>query len=207
MSYQLKTNTPPPTPFTVGRLFLIWLQIGATSFGGGPVTQYMIQENFIYKYRWISAEEYTNILAICQVAPGINLFAITILIGKRLAGWVGIALSLLGLILPSALITIGITSIYASFRESPKVQAMLHTVFAAIFGISLATTWRNAKPVFKKNREQGSLAFWVSVGIVTGCALIFLFFNPPVIYLYLLGGLSGAFAYGSLAKNKRGNNQ
>jgi chromate transporter len=188
---------------TVRRLFLTWLRIGFTSFGGGAITQYLIQENFIYKHQWITAEEYANIIAMCQIAPGINIIAYTILIGKRLAGGVGIVVSLIGLILPSAVITIGISSIYASIREIPRVQSSLHTVFAAIFGISLATTWRNAKPIVNGNRQRGTLVFWATLGIVIGSALIYIFFNPPVIVLYLLGGICGALVYWHAAKRER----
>ena len=116
----------------------------------------------------------------CQIAPGINIIAYTILIGKRLAGWVGILVSLSGLILPSAAITIGISSIYAAIRQDARVQNSLRTVFAAIFGISLATNWRNTKPIFGSNRKQGSLVFGVTLGIIIGIALIYVFLNPPV---------------------------
>jgi chromate transporter len=190
-------------PCTIHRLFLTWLRIGFSSFGGGAITQYMIQENFIYKYHWITDEEYANIIAMCQIAPGINIIAYTILIGKRLAGWVGILVSLSGLILPSAAITIGISSIYAVIRQNARVQNSLRTVFAAIFGISLATNWRNIKPILGSNRRRGVLVFGVTLGIIIGSALIYILLNPPVIVLYLIGGLCGALAYWQAAKGKQ----
>ncbi|HBF38830.1 MAG TPA: chromate transporter [Firmicutes bacterium] len=195
----------PDTPCTLQRLFLTWLRIGFTSFGGGAITQYMIQENFIYKYHWLTDEEYANIIAMCQIAPGINLIAYTILIGKRLAGWLGILVSLLGLILPSAAITIGISAIYIRIHQNARVQNSLRTVFAAIFGISLATNWRNIKPIFGSNRKRGSLLFGVTLGIIVGSALLYVLFNPPVVVLYLFGGLCGALAYWQAAKRKKEN--
>jgi len=202
---QMNNNSPLTTgvPFTVGRLFLTWLRIGCTSFGGGSITQYLIQENFIYKYQWLTAEEYANIIAMSQVVPGINLIAYTILIGKKLAGWVGIALSLLGLILPSVAITIGISSVYAVIRESALVQNSLRTAFAAIFGISLATNWRNVRPIIQNSRKRGALIFGSVLGIIGGSALLFIFFNPPVILLYLFGGLVGALVYWRAARKDR----
>lgn len=181
--------------FTINRLFLMWLRIGFTSFGGGAVTQYLIQEIFIYKQKWITAEEYANIIAICQIAPGINIIAYTILIGKRLAGWRGIFVSLIGLILPSAAITIGISAIYARISELPKVQAVFRAVFAAIFGIALATNWRNVRPILESNRKRGLLTFFVTLGIMIGSAMMYVLLDPPVIVLYLLGGLCGSLTY------------
>ena len=181
--------------FTIIRLFFTWVQIGFTSFGGGATTQYLIQESFIYKHKWINAEEYTNFIGMCQITPGINIIAYTILIGKRLAGWVGILVSLIGLILPSAAITIGISAIYVSISKFPKVHSALHTVFAAIFGIALATNWRNVRPILVKNNKHGSLSLGVTLGIMISSAIIYVLLNPPVIVLYLFGGLCGAFTY------------
>lgn len=189
--------------FTIKGLFLAWLRIGLTSFGGGTVTQYLIQESFIYKRQWITGEEYAKIMAMSQIVPGINIIAYTILIGKRLGGWTGIGVSLLGLILPSAAITVGISSIYASFSEVPKVQASLRTVFAAIFGIAIATSWRNVQPIITNNRNRGVLAMGVTLVILIGSALVYVCFNPPVFLLYLFGGLCGALAYSYMAKKER----
>ncbi len=187
---------------TILKLFLTWLKIGFTSFGGGAITQYLIQENFIYKHKWITAESYANIIGMCQITPGINIIAYTILIGKQLAGWLGIFVSVLGLILPSAAITVGISAIYMSLSQFHRVQSALHTVFAAIFGISLATNWRNIRPILRNNRQQGLLVFIVSLVILIGSGLIYVFFYPSVIVLYLLGGLSGSFIYWYVARKK-----
>lgn len=188
-------SAPPPTGVGIVPLFLAWLRIGLTSFGGGAITQYLIQESFIYKNRWISAEEYANILAMCQIAPGTNIIGYTIIIGKRLAGWPGIAVSLSGLILPSAAITIGITAIYSRFSELAGVQASLRAVFAAIFGIALATNWRNVRPILLKNRQRGRCAFGITLAIMLCSVVIYLRFHPPVLVLYLLGGGCGALSY------------
>jgi chromate transporter len=177
------------------RLLATWLRIGATSYGGGAVVQYLIQEHFIHKHKWLSAEEYTRILATCQITPGLTLIAITITIGQRFGGWRGIAISLAGLILPSASITIAMTAVYASVRDLPAVQAALRAVFASIVGISLATSWRNTAPILRGSRQRGPATFTTALAILGGSALLFVLFNPPVIFLYALGGLAGAFVY------------
>lgn len=189
--------------FTIARLFLTWLKIGFTSFGGGATTQYLIQENFIYKYKWITSEEYASIIGMCQITPGMNIIAYTILIGKRLASFLGIFVSLFGLILPSATITVIISSVYINISKSSIVHSALHTVFAAIFGIALATNWRNVQPILVKNHKRGLLPFVITVGIMIGSAIIYIFLNPPVIVLYLLGGLCGAVTYFYISTKKQ----
>ncbi len=199
---KLITTTAVPTP-TIEQLFLTWLRIGFTSFGGGAVTQYLIQEHFIYKHKWITASEYARILAMCQITPGMNIIAVTILIGKQLGSRMGIVVSLAGLMLPSAGITMGMAAIYTTVSESSRAQAALRAVFAAIFGIALVTNWRNVRPILISNYKNGPLALSIALGILLGSAIIYVIFNPPVVVLYLLGGLCGAVTYWQMAKKAR----
>ncbi|WP_378952267.1 chromate transporter [Pelosinus sp. sgz500959] len=188
---------------TTSQLFRAWLYIGFTSFGGGAVTSYLIQETFIYKHKWITEEDYARILAMCQIVPGINILATTILIGKQLRGGMGIAVSLTGLVLPSAIITVGMAAIYASLSNFSRVQAALRAVFAAIFGISIATNWRNVKPILESNLRRGSFSLLTMLSIMIGSGISYVFFQPPVSVLYLVGGLCGALTYWYAAKNIR----
>ena len=189
--------------FTIARLFFTWFQIGALSFGGGATTQYLIQEKFIYKHKWITGEEYSNIIGVSQMAPGINIISYTILIGKKLGGWLGIFVSLIGLLIPSAVITVALTAIYTCVSKESRVHSALHTIFPAIFGISLATSWRNVSPILKKNYKQGHLVFGITIAIIMGSGAIYMLLNPSVIVLYILGGLGGAVTYWYISKKKK----
>ncbi|MDU2063615.1 MAG: chromate transporter [Sporomusaceae bacterium] len=184
----------PASP-TLLQLFCVWVQIGFTSFGGGAVTQYLIQEHFIYKHHWVTEEEYAVIVAMCQITPGMNIIAYTILIGKKLGGRFGIALSLLGLILPSAAITVLLSAVYLGMSEYPRVQAMLRTVFAAIFGIALATNWRNVKPILRKNYRTSQSRLILSGMILSGSAIAYYVWQPPVFVLYITGALAASLVY------------
>ena len=64
-------------------------------------------------------------LALCTLAPGINLIALTIQIGRKLAGAGGIAASLAGLLLPSAAITCVLAALFTQVATQPGVQAAL----------------------------------------------------------------------------------
>jgi len=64
----------------------------------------LIQRTFIDRHKWLSIEEFAYFWNLCVLTPGINLIAVTVLIGRKLGGVGGIAVSLAGLLLPSALI-------------------------------------------------------------------------------------------------------
>lgn len=189
-----------PTP---SQLFTTWLRIGATSFGGGVMTQYLIQEHFIHRNHWVTETEYSQILAMSQLSPGMALIAICILLGKRLGGTRGVTLSLLGLILPSALITVGLTAAYTLSSQLPHIQAMLRGVFAAIFGVGLVTNWRNIHPVLVRAQKRGPIVLGIALSILLGCASCYLLFHPPVGILYLVGGLCGSVGYACVAKHRK----
>ena len=141
--------------FSLYKLFITWFIVGATSFGGGAITQFLIQEHFIYKRKWLQPSEYVHFLGMCQLTPGMNIIGLTILIGQHLGKRKGVIISMLGLILPSAAITVGLTAVYTTLSSYPHMQSMLRALFAAILGISFATNWRNLKPILIDGYKRG----------------------------------------------------
>ena len=188
---------PTPSVLTLART---WLRIGCTSFGGGSVVQRMIYDTFITKNKWITPEAYTRIFAMCELTPGITLFAICILIGYRLKGVLGGMVSLLALVLPSAAITILMTALYAQVRDLPPVQTALKGVFAAIFGVGLALDWRIGKPILTQARQHGWVPFFIYAAILLGSIALYVAIKPPVAVLYLGGGLIGALTAKAFVK-------
>lgn len=105
-----------PRPST-WQLFRIWAGVGLQSFGGGASTTFLIQRAFIEKHRWLSIEEFMHLWSLCLLTPGINLVALTVLIGKKLGGTRGIVASLAGMLLPSAAITCLLAAIFKQIEH------------------------------------------------------------------------------------------
>src|SRR5262245_46439477 len=116
---------------------LIWLNIGIQSFGGGAATLYLIRRAAVEQHGWLTDEEFTRYWGICQISPGINLVGLSILIGWRVARWLGVALALAGLLVPSAAITVALTAGYASVEQVPVVRAALRGMAPATVGLGL----------------------------------------------------------------------
>lgn len=177
---------------TLTDLARTWLRIGCTSFGGGSVVQRMIYDTFISKQRWITPEDYTRIFAMCELTPGITLFAICILTGYRLKGLPGSAVSLLSFVVPSATVTILMTALYVNVREHPAVQAALKGIFAAVFGVGLAMDWRIGRPILAAARKNSRFTFAAYLTILLASLVIYALFKPPVAALYIAGAALGA---------------
>jgi chromate transporter len=171
-----------------------WLTVGLQSFGGGMATLALIRRGFVEDRAWITEEEFTRFWAICQLAPGINLISFAILIGRRLGGAAGIAVALSGMLLPSAAITVAMTAVYASIRESAEVKAALGAVIPTTVGLGLATAIKMAAPLVNRARDGGgaTLAAATAILCLSGIALGA---GAPVAAVLVGAGAAGALVY------------
>ncbi|GCE18344.1 chromate transporter [Dictyobacter kobayashii] len=165
------------------RLFLIWTGIGLQSFGGGATTNLLIQREFIEKRQWMTMEEYTHYWNLCLFAPGINLVALTILIGKKLGGNAGVFISLLGLLFPSATITCLIAAGFKQVEHVHSVQAILQGVVPATAGIMLLVGINFAQPQLLRAYKEGPLNLILSLGLIIMCTLAIIIKIPVFVVL------------------------
>lgn len=195
--------TPSPPAPSLLSLLRVWFGIGLQSFGGGSVTRYLIWQAAVERYGWLTDEEFTDYWAIAQVAPGINLLALTTLIGWRVARAGGVAMCLLGLLLPSVAITIALTAVYTQVQGFAAVQSALRGVIPATVGISVLLLWRLAAPLYNDSRREGraSMAFGV---VVVGVAVLLSIYQPiPIFAILILAGVVGALAHWLWARRAR----
>jgi len=178
-----------PTPW---QLFRIWAAIGLQSFGGGASTTFLIQQNFIEKRGWLSMEEFLRLWNLCLLTPGINLIAVTVLIGKKLGGVWGIAVSLAGLLLPSAAITCLLTAGFQSVEHLPAVQAMLKGIVPATGGIMLVVALRFAVPLMKNGWNEGKIVLLASVSMILAVAVALIVLKLSVVVVIVGAALLGA---------------
>src|ERR1043166_2953462 len=137
------------------RLIWIWTVIGIQSFGGGSATLYLIRRVIVEQHEWVTDQEFTRYWGICQIAPGINILGLVILIGFHVSGAVGAALALAGLLLPSAAITAALTSIYTSIQDLPLVRAALAGIIPAAVGMGLLLAYSLLRPSLSSARRYG----------------------------------------------------
>lgn len=190
MQENLVESSPDALPALAAQL-RVWLGVGLQSFGGGMATLALIRRGFVEERGWITEEEFTRFWAICQLAPGINLISFAILIGRRLGGAGGIGAALVGMLLPSAAITVAMTAAYASIRDSAQVKAALRAVIPTTVGLGLATAIKMGVPLVKQARRSGTTLLAAAIGILclSGIALGM---GAPVAAVLLGSGAAGA---------------
>jgi chromate transporter len=174
------------------QLFRIWASIGLQSFGGGASTTFLIQHAFIEKHRWLSIEEFLHLWNLCILTPGINLVALTVLIGRKLGGTWGIVVSLAGMLLPSAIITCLLAAIFKQIEYIEAVQAVLRGVIPATGGIMLLVGLNYALPLIRRGYKEGLLSLLMSSVIIIACALAVILLKLSVIVVVLSAACLGA---------------
>lgn len=115
-------------------LFLIFLRLGFTSFGGPVAHIGYFRNEFVTRRRWFSEAEYADTLALCQLIPGPASSQVGLWIGYQRAGYLGALLAWLGFTLPSAFALgyLGLSLSSPGIAISPLLLGLLKTIALAV---------------------------------------------------------------------------
>lgn len=121
---------------SIVKIFLEFLSIGATSFGG--VVPYL-RASLVTKRHWVDDKEFVEMLSISQSLPGLNATNMAILVGEKLRGALGSIAAIVGMCLPGAVLMYVVGVFYRSHGDHIWVTAALRGVAAAAVGLILST--------------------------------------------------------------------
>jgi chromate transporter len=158
----IDTDETPPSP-SLSAVFLAFLHLGLTSFGGG-LSGWMHRE-FVGRRRWMSERDFLSGLALAQGMPGVNVVNLAIWIGFALRGSAGALLAVLGVLAAPIVVIILIGTVYGRYGGLASVHAVLAGVTAAAVGLSLTLGWRAAR---RAARDLSSLAVMAATFATVG---------------------------------------
>ena len=127
------------------QLFWTYLKIGTFTIGGGYVMLSMIEREIVDRKEWIDREEFMNMIALAQAAPGLIAVNSAIFIGWRIGGWRGVIATVLGAVLPSFLIILAIAMLFQDYKDYPAVEAIFKGIRPAVVALIAAPLCRMAK--------------------------------------------------------------
>lgn len=152
------TSADRAAPRSPGELFFVFSQLALQGFGGVlPIARHMLVE----RYRWLSIDEFTDILARCHALPGPNIINVSICIGSRHFGALGALAACSGLIAAPFVLVLLLGVFYQSFADVPAIAAALRGSAAIGAGLMIATALRmSVSPRLRSWRTVfGLLAF------------------------------------------------
>lgn len=145
---------------------LLFLKLGAIGFGGPAAHIAMMEDEVVRRRRWISRQDFLDLLAATNLIPGPNSTEMAIHIGHRMAGWPGLVLAGACFILPAGMIVIAIAWGYATYGSLPETEALLYGVKPAVLAVVLQALWR----LFWSAAKSQLLGAICAAGILLGFA-------------------------------------
>ncbi len=162
------------TPPSVSELFLGFLSLGMTAFGGAlPLAHRMVVE----KRRWVSETEFTELLGLCQFLPGGNIINLSVALGMKFQGIRGAIAGLLGLIAVPSVVVVLLGVLYQHFQDDARIQYLFAGLAAAAAGLLIQMAVKIARPL----RGQ-----WLLAGIAAVCFAAIALLRLPLVWVMLV---------------------
>lgn len=176
------------------RLILLFLKIGATSFGGYMALVAHVQDNVVEKKKWLSQEEFLDGVTLAQMLPGATSMNVVTYTGQKLKGTLGGIVSLIAVITPSFVLMVVLTELYLRYRYMPQIDIFLSGVNPAVIALILVVALRLGRQSVKSIKDM--------VMAVTGLAFTF-FFKGKFPIVILIIGLIGILIYRSELRQEK----
>jgi len=120
----------------LARLFLAFVRLGATAYGGPAMMAYLRQE-CVGRRQWLSEQEFQEGMALCHTLPGATMMQMATYTGYKLFALRGALVAAVGFVLPAFLLMTGLSAAYFTFGDLPLVRALFHGLAAIVVAIIL----------------------------------------------------------------------
>lgn len=176
------TNKSEP-PVAVGVLFIAFLKVALFGFGSGLAWARRIA---VEQRQWISGEEFSDIVSICQFMPGPNVIGISVCVGARLRGLAGAIAAASGFVFIPLVIGFLVGQLLLAHAHVMVLQNVLGGVSAAAAGLIIATGLRMLMPYRRRLPAM--------IVVVVACGAIVFTKLPLLVVLTATALLSTAIA-------------
>jgi len=168
-------------------LFWGFFVANVLGYGGGPASIPLLQEEVVNHYEWMTNEQFADVLAVGNALPGPIATKIAAFVGYQEAGWIGVVITSIATIAPSAVALILLLRILNKYRHSPVVKGMTLLVQPVIAIMMVLLTWEMGEV------SVDTIGVWQSLGIaaVALWAMTKGRIHPALVIV-------AAFVYGSL---------
>lgn len=169
------------------KLFTSTFYLSAFTFGGGYVIIPLMRKKFVSEYHWIEEKEMLDLTAIAQSTPGAIAVNAAILVGYRLAGYIGSMITIIATVLPPLIILSVISIAYTAFINNLFIKFILRGMQAGVAAVIIDVVISMVISLIKEKK--------VLPAIVMICAFIATFvLHINVVIILLVSGLIGALS-------------
>jgi chromate transporter len=130
------TENPLAQPLSKTDLFVTFTLLALQGFGGVlAVAQRVLCE----QKRWLSRDQFVEILSLAQILPGPNVCNVALMVGDRFFGWRGAFAALAGMMAVPLVIVLIVTALYSQYALNTAVAAALRGMGAVAAGLIMGT--------------------------------------------------------------------
>lgn len=158
---------------------LVFLKLGTLAFGGPAAHIGLLRDEVVRRRRWLSDQEFLDLLGAANLIPGPNSTEMTIFLGAQRAGWRGLIIGGVCFVAPAMLIVMIFGWLYVQFGSLPQLEWLLYGVKPVMIAIIVQAVWELGKKAVK-----GPLT--LSAGLL---ALAWYVLGAAEVPLLLAGGL------------------
>ena len=186
-------------------LLCSFLMIGLFSFGGGYGMLSVIQGEVVARHAWLTAAEFTDIVAVSQMTPGpiginsatyVGYTAVFNDTGNEALAVLGSLVASLAVMLPSIVLMLIVCRFFMKYYKHPNVEAVFRVVRPAVVGLIASAALLLMTEENFGSPTDTPLQFWVSVALFIGAFVAMKFFKVSPILILLLAGVFGGVFYG-----------
>ncbi|MBO9329308.1 chromate efflux transporter [Achromobacter xylosoxidans] len=152
-----------PGPGSVFEVFLVFLRLGLTSFGGPVAHLAYFHAEFVERRRWLDEYAYSDLVALCQFLPGPASSQVGMAIGLKRAGWAGMLAAWVAFTLPTA-VALGLFAAGLAQFGWLSGSAAIHGLKVAAVAVIAQAIWGMGRSLCP-DRTRAALA--VAAALVT----------------------------------------
>jgi chromate transporter len=130
------SDSPLLRPASLRELFFAFTWLALQGFGGVlPVAQ----RELVERHRWLTREQFVEMLAVSQVLPGPNIVNLALMFGDRVFGVRGAFTALAGMLLAPLVVVLALTALYGHYAQVPAVTGALRGMGTVAAGLVIST--------------------------------------------------------------------
>jgi len=169
-------------------IFLVFLRLGLTSFGGPVAHIGYFRDEFVTRRQWLSEQSYADLVALCQFLPGPASSQVGLAMGLSRGGYTGALAAWLGFTLPSALALILLATGLVGFADGAMSSGLLTGLKVVAVAVVAQAVWGMARNLCPDTPRLTLMA-------VATCLVLAL----PTVYaqvgIIIAAGMVGLFAF------------
>ncbi len=130
-------------------ILLIFLRLGTIAFGGPAAHVAIMQEEFVRRRKWLSDQQFLDLLGATNLIPGPNSTEMAIHLGYLHGGTVGLIAAGIGFIVPAMTMMLGLAWLYVRYQSLPEAGWLLYGIKPVIIVIILQALWNLGRKAVK----------------------------------------------------------